>query len=118
MSRNIRAGSNLITLRTMFTLTFVGCLALALIVAGIRSSASNPSSGTLTDVSGPLNYTAGQFNVANPTPVIEVDRGPECNNPSQPGDDYALPVPLPGGYHAAHPDAPGNTTMGWTDAAT
>src|SRR5256885_6001026 len=110
MSRNIRVGSNLVTLRTMFTLTFVGCLALALIVAGIRSSAANPSSGTLTDVSGPLNYTAGPFNVANPTPVIEVDRGPQCNNPSPPFDDYALTVTLPAGYHPSPPNPPGKIT--------
>ncbi len=118
MSRNIRTGSNLVTLRTVFTLTLGGCLALTLIVAGIRSSAANPSSGTLTDVSGPLNYTAGPFNVANPTPVIEVDRGPECNNPSQPCDDYALTVTLPAGYHAAHPNASVKITMGWTDTGT
>ena len=118
MSRKIRVRSNLVTPRTMFKLTFWGCLALALIVAGIRSSAANPSSGTLTDVSGPLNYTAGPFNVANPTPVIEVDRGPECNNPSQPCDDYALTVTLPAGYHAAHPNASVKITMGWTDTGT
>jgi len=118
MSRKIRTGSNLVTFRTIFTLTFVGCLALALIAAGIRSSAANPPSGTLTDVSGPLNYTSGPFNVANPTPVIEVDRGPECNNPSQPCDDYALTVTLPAGYHAAHPNASVKITMGWTDTGT
>ncbi|PYS27368.1 MAG: hypothetical protein DMF75_20505, partial [Acidobacteria bacterium] len=69
-------------------------------------------------MSGPLNYTAGPFNVANPTPVIEVDRGPECNNPSQPCDDYALTVTLPAGYHAAHPNASVQITMGWTDTGT
>src|SRR5437667_10265927 len=92
MSKNIRTRSSFITLRTKFIVIFAGCLGLALIVDAIRSSASNPSSGTLTDASGPQTYTAGPFNAANPTPVIEVDRGPECNNPSQPCDEYALTV--------------------------
>src|SRR5213082_3928601 len=82
------------------------------------SFASNPSSGTLTDASGPQTYTAGPFNAANPTPVIEVDRGPECNNPSQPCDDYALTVTLPTGYHAAHPNAAVKVAMSWTDTGT
>src|SRR5205823_13055160 len=70
------------------------------------SFASTPSSGTLTDTSGPLSYPAGPFLVANPTPVIEVDAGPECSgDPSQPCDDYTLTVTLPAGYHAAHPFA-------------
>ena len=40
------------------------------------SFASTPSSGTLTDTSGPVSYTAGPFFVSNPTPIIEVDSGP------------------------------------------
>jgi List-Bact-rpt repeat protein len=82
---------------------------------GFLSFASTPSSGTLTDVSGPINYTAGPFFVANPTPVIEVDSGPECDNPIQPCDDYALTVTLPAGYAAAHPNAAVKVAMGWTD---
>src|SRR5207237_9750068 len=58
------------------------------------------------------------FNAANPTPVIELDRGPECNNPSQPCDDYALTVTLPTGYHAAHPNAAVKVAMSWTDTGT
>jgi hypothetical protein len=80
--------------------------------------ASTPSSGTLTDVSGPQNYTAGPFTAANPTPVIQVDKGPECNNPSQPCDDYALTITLPAGYAAAHPNAAAKVTMSWTDAGS
>src|SRR2546430_1170850 len=56
------------------------------------SFAATPSSGTLTDASGPISYTAGPFFVANPTPVIEVDKGPECSGSTQPCDDYALTV--------------------------
>jgi hypothetical protein len=82
------------------------------------SLASTPPSGTLTDTSGAQSYTAGPFTAANPTPVIEVDKGPECNNPSQPCDDYALTITLPAGYAAAHPNAAAKVTMGWTDAGS
>ena len=60
---------------------------------------------TLTDTSGPLTYSAGPFLAANPTPILEVDSGPECANPVQPCDDYALTVTLPAGYKALHPNA-------------
>ena len=79
------------------------------------SFASTPSSGTLTDTSGPQTYTAGSFFVANPTPVIEVDSGPECFGSEQPCDHYALTVTLPSGYVAAHPNATIKATMSWTD---
>ena len=79
------------------------------------SFASTPSSGTLTDVSGPVTYMAGPFFVANPTPVIFVDQGPECFGSEQPCDDYALTVTLPAGYHTAHPNAAVKVTMSWTD---
>ena len=48
------------------------------VMLAMLSFAATPSSGTLTDTSGPVTYTAGPFFVANPTPVIEVDSGPEC----------------------------------------
>ncbi|HWN64355.1 MAG TPA: hypothetical protein VNN24_01580, partial [Candidatus Binatus sp.] len=79
------------------------------------SFAATPPSGTLTTTSGPISYTTGQFFVANPTPVIEVDSGPECDNPLQPCDDYALTVTLPSGYAATHPNAAIKVTMSWTD---
>ena len=80
--------------------------------------AATPSSGTLTDTSGPVTYTAGPFTGANPTPVIFVDSGPECFNPVQPCDDFALTVTLPAGYAAAHPNAALKVTMYWTDAGS
>ena len=78
--------------------------------------AAAPSSGTLTDTSGTVSYTSGPFTGANPTPVPQVDSGPECLNPVQPCDDFALTVTLPSGYAAAHPNAAVKITMGWTDA--
>ncbi|HEV2855665.1 MAG TPA: PKD domain-containing protein [Thermoanaerobaculia bacterium] len=77
--------------------------------------AAVPASGTLTDTSAPLTYSAGPFAVANPTPVLFVDQGPECLNPLQPCDDFALTVVLPAGYHATHPNAAVRVTLGWTD---
>src|SRR5213592_1750811 len=81
----------------------------------IFSFAATPSSGTLTDTSGPLTYTAGPFFVANPTPILFLDTGPECFGSEQPCDDYALTVTLPSGYAAAHPNAAIKVTMSWTD---
>src|SRR5438105_4752930 len=86
---------------------------------GALSFASSPNKGTLTDTSGPVNYTAGPFNVANPTPLPEgVDAGPRCNNPSQPCDDFALTISLPAGYKAAHPNAAAKVTLSWKDAGS
>src|SRR5436190_12955353 len=84
----------------------------------VLSFASTPSSGTLTTTSGPLTYTASPFNVANPTPLIEVDSGPECSGSAQPCDDYTLTVQLPAGYTAAHPTASVKVTLSWTDTGS
>src|SRR5437868_4233750 len=80
------------------------------------SFASTPPTGTLTDTSGPVSYTAGPFNLSNPTPVIELDSGPECGSAAQPCDHYALTVTLPSGYHAAHPNASIKVSLSWTDS--
>jgi hypothetical protein len=79
---------------------------------------ATPASGTLTDTSGPITYTAGPFAVANPTPVPLLDSGPECDNPVQPCDDFALTVSLPGDYAETHPGDVIRFTMGWTDTGT
>jgi len=85
------------------------------VMLAMLSFASTPSSGTLTDTSGPISYTAGPFFVANPTPVIEVDSGPECGGSSQPCDDFALTVNLPLGYTTTNPNASIKVTLSWTD---
>src|SRR5437667_12073277 len=82
------------------------------------SFASTPSSGTLTDTSGPVSYTAGPFFVSNPTPVIELDSGPECGGSSQPCDDFALTVSLPSGFHTSNPNASVKVTLSWTDSGS
>src|SRR5256714_5022697 len=78
------------------------------------SFASTPSNGTITPAMPLVTYTAGPFFVINPTPVIEVDVGPECDNPVQPCDDFALTTNLPAGYAAAHPTASIKVTASWT----
>src|SRR5437773_7705502 len=85
---------------------------------GALSFASTPSSGTLTNASGPVSYDAGPFFVANPTPVIEVDSGPECGGSSQPCDDFALTVSLPSGFHTSNPNASVKVTLSWTDSGS
>src|SRR5712692_9488672 len=116
MPRNLRIKLSSRKFRTRIILALLGCLTVAVLVATMRSFAATPSSGTLTDTSGPLNYTAGPFTVANQTPLPFVDNGPECNNPSQPCDDFALTITLPAGYHAANPNAAVKVTLSWTDA--
>ncbi len=93
-------------------------VAALLLAVPLSTRAATPSSGTLSDVSGPLNYTAGPFMAANPTPIPEVDSGPECNNPTQPCDDFALTVAMPAGYAAAHPNAAIRVAMSWTDSGS
>src|SRR5438045_5438221 len=82
---------------------------------GMLSFASTPSSGTISVSSPSATYTAGPFYVTNPTPVIELDLGPECTDTVQPCDDFALTTDLPAGYAAAHPSASIKVTLSWTN---
>jgi len=95
------------------------CAPFVLCAALVSSFAfgANPSSGTLTDSSGPLAYSAGPFSSANPTPVPEVDVGPRCDAVST-CDEFALTVQLPSGYMSAHPNASVKVTASWTDGGT
>src|SRR4051794_10174510 len=101
-------------------------LVLAIALAGLAAAftalpaahGATPASGTLTDTSGPITYTAGPFALANPTPVPLLDSGPECANPVQPCDDFALTVSLPSDYAETHPNDVVRFTMGWADTGT
>ena len=108
----------LMRLRTKALFAAVICLVIGVMLATMPGSAATPSSGTLTDASGPLFYDAGPFNVVNPTPIPEVDSGPECNGSAQPCDNFALTVTLPSGYHAANPNAAVKVTLSWTDTGS
>src|SRR5690242_17299564 len=97
---------------------FVRSLVLLAVALPLPLWAATPSAGTLTDTSGPVTYSAGPFLVSNATPVPELDAGPECNNPIQPCDDYALTIALPAGYVTQHPNSAVRITASWTDTST
>src|SRR5207247_10517685 len=82
------------------------------------SFAGTPPRGALTDTPGPLSFTAGRLFVANPTPILFADQGPECSGSARPCDDFALTVTLPAGYGAAHPNAAVKVTLAWNDAGS
>ncbi|HZP11953.1 MAG TPA: hypothetical protein VFB36_05990 [Nevskiaceae bacterium] len=94
--------------------------ALALLSIPFAAHASTPSSGTLTDTSGPVEYDAGPFATPNPTPEPsgELDSGPECDKPTQDCDFFQLTVQLPDGYMTTYPNAHVQITESWTDAGT
>ncbi len=114
MKKNPASQSGLFNRRVLlaFCLCSVGAL------LAMLSFASTSSSGTLTDTSGPVSYTAGPFFVSNPTPIIELDSGPECGGSSQPCDDFALTVNLPTGYTTNFPNASVKVTLSWTDSGS
>jgi len=114
MKKNPTSQSGLLNLRALSALALCSIGAFL----GALSFASTPSSGTLTNTSGPVSYSAGPFFVSNPTPIIEVDSGPECSGSSQPCDDFKLTVSLPAGYHTTNPNASVKVTLSWTDSGS
>lgn len=81
--------------------------------------AASPSSGTLTDVSGPLTYSAGPFNQPNQSPAGagQLDTGPRCGTPGFPCDSYLLTVTMPTSV-ANYPNAAIKVSAGWIDTGT
>jgi len=114
MKTNSRSELGTILLRVVAALF----LCSAGVFLAVRSFAATPSSGTLTDTTGPISYDAGPFTGSNQTPVPELDVGPRCNNPFLPCDDYVLTVTLPAGYATQHPTAAVKVTMSWTDTGS
>src|ERR1041385_2891523 len=84
-------------------------------LAPVCSPAASPAAGTLTPTSGPLTYSSGPFLQPNPTPIPEYDIGPECNNPIEVCDYYALTVALPVGYAQTYPQAHIQVSLSWAD---
>src|SRR5260370_32460332 len=105
----------------IFNIRIVITIALCSIGAslGFLSFASTPTSGTLTDVSGPVSYTAGPFFQSNQSPLGlgQLDTGPRCDA-ADPCDSYTLTLSLPAGYAAAHPNAAIKATMFCNDTGT
>lgn len=83
------------------------------------SFASAPTSGTLTDTSGPISYTAGPFFQANQSPVGlgQLDTGPRCGT-GFPCDTYTLHVTLPANYLTTHCFPAVKVTLSWADTGT
>ncbi len=71
-------------------LALIACACICALNPG-ASQAATPSSGTLTDASGPLAYTAGPFLVPNPTAQANSNGLPTCDS-NTPCDDYTLTV--------------------------
>jgi hypothetical protein len=88
---------------------------------GWFSFAGTPSTGTLTETSAPITYTAGPFNQPNQSPVGagQLDSGPRCTPTNTfPCDSFDLTLHVTSGYTATHPNAAVKVTMSWVDAGT
>ncbi len=83
------------------------------------SFAANPPSGTLTDTSAPLTYTAGPFFVPNAFGnTIPGECDPDPAFPLVPCDVYRLTVSLPPDYATTHPNQSVFVRVEWpTEAA-
>lgn len=86
-------------------------------LASVEAGATTPSSGSLSETSGPITFEAGPYVLSNPTPVPVLDSGPQCSNPEQPCDDFTLTINLPPGYAEANPADVILFTLGWTDGS-
>ena len=88
---------------------------------GWLSLASTPPTGTLTETSVPITYTAGPFNQPNQSPVGagQLDSGPRCTPTNTfPCDSFDLTLHVTSGYTATHPNAAVKVTMSWVDTGT
>jgi hypothetical protein len=86
----------------IFAAFFLGSAAVWM---AMLSFASTPSSGTLTDTSGPLGYTAGPFFQPNPFGnSIAGECDPDPTDPLVPCDIYRLRVTLPADFATTHPN--------------
>ncbi len=91
---------------------FLAVLAVGVLLVGgsVAARASSPSSGSISDTSGPVSWSGGPFLVAN---VTGTAGSVSCSVP-QSCDDYTLAVSAPAGY--------GDTNdlkiqVGWANAA-
>ena len=97
-------------------------LALLLCAAGswmaIVSFAAEPSSGTLSETTPTLEYTAGPFVQSNPVPIPLLEAGPTCGGVDTPCDSYELTVSTPAAFVAANPSAVAKVSLSWTDTGS
>ncbi len=66
------------------------------------ANAATPPSGTLSGSSRALAYSSGPFAVPNVS-LNQDPNNPDCTEPLNPCDDFALTVDLPADYAATHP---------------
>lgn len=76
----------------------LGAAVVALAAVSAPATAATPSSGTVTDTSPTVTWTAGPHLVANVTGTLG---NPSCG-PATPCDDFALTVRTPAGYDTTH----------------
>jgi hypothetical protein len=97
-------------LRRRLALTATLGAAVLIAPAALPADAADPSSGTVTDSSTTVTWSAGPFATSNPTGAAG---DPTCNAATV-CDDYALHVSTPPGYGGGHQLA---ISIGWTNTA-
>src|SRR4051794_2489445 len=84
--------------RILVTMGAVGALVVGAIGLG-SADAATPTSGTLTDTSGPVTWSGGPFVAANVT--AQATGEPDCTVPGS-CDDFTLHVSAPAGFDTDH----------------
>jgi hypothetical protein len=97
-------------LRRRFALTAGLGAAVLVVGAAVPAEAADPSSGTVSDSSTSVTWSAGPFATANPTNAVG---DPICNAATQ-CDDFDLHVSTPPGYGGSHQLA---ISVGWANSA-
>jgi hypothetical protein len=88
------------------------------VMLAMFSFAAEPSSGTLTDTSGQIEYTAGPFFAPNAFGnSIAGECDPDPSFPLVPCDVYRLTVTLPADYATTHPNQSVFVRVEWGTAA-
>ena len=96
--------------RILVAVTAVGALVAGAIGIGAADAAS-PTSGTLTDTSGPVSWSGGPF--VTPNATAQATGEPDCTVPGS-CDDFALHVSAPAGYDTDHQV---EIKVGWASTA-
>ena len=87
-------------------------IALAVLAIAGTAAAATPATGSLTDTSGAVSYSAGPFFVSNVT--AQAAGTPVCSA-ATPCDDFALTVNLPADWATTHPTDQVVVRVAWTN---
>ena len=85
---------------------------------GVLSFAATPSTGTLSETTPDISYTAGPFVQSNPVPVPLLQSNPTCNNTQNPCDSYTLTTSFTAEYITANPSASAKVVLSWPDTGS